>query len=94
MQENEAVFTQSNIYIDNREQIRITGVKDVNSFDDFNVSVKTDRGDLVINGEELKISKLDVDSGELLIDGKFNSLFYNEENKKQGSGSVFGRMFR
>lgn len=87
-------FSDSNIYIDNRNQIRVTGVNDVDSFDDYNVSVKTAKGNAVINGEKLKISKLDVESGELIIDGKFNSLFYNEEHNNDSGGSIFGKLFK
>ena len=90
MQEN--VFNESNIFIENRTKTRITGVIDVDNFDDFNISVKTDKGYIIIGGEELKINKLDVESGELHIEGKFNSLIYNESVKAEGS--IFGRIFK
>ena len=90
MQEN--VFNESNIFIENRAKIRITGVIDVDNFDDFNISVKTDKGYIIIGGEELKINKLDVESGELHIEGKFNSLIYNESVKQDGS--IFSRIFK
>lgn len=90
MQEN--VFNESNIFIENRTKTRITGVIDVDNFDDFNISVKTDKGYIIIGGEELKINKLDVESGELHIEGKFNSLIYNESVKSEGS--IFGRIFK
>lgn len=90
MQEN--IFNESNIFIENRAKTRITGVIDVDNFDDFNISVKTDKGYIIIGGEELKINKLDVESGELHIEGKFNSLMYNESIKSEGS--IFGRIFK
>lgn len=90
MQEN--VFNESNIFIENRAKTRITGVIDVDNFDDFNISVKTDKGYIIIGGEELKINKLDVESGELHIEGKFNSLIYNESVKQDGS--IFSRIFK
>lgn len=90
MQEN--VFNESNIFIENRAKTRITGVIDVDNFDDFNISVKTDKGYIIIGGEELKINKLDVESGELHIEGKFNSLIYNENVKSEGS--IFNRIFK
>ena len=90
MQEN--IFNESNIFIENRAKTRITGVIDVDNFDDINISVKTDKGYIIIGGEELKINKLDVESGELHIEGKFNSLIYNESVKSEGS--IFGRIFK
>ena len=92
MSENENIYTQSNLYIENREKLRLTGVIDVDNFDDFNIGVKTHKGDIVISGNSLKIAKLDVESGELLVDGTINSLFYNESQTK--SGSFFGRLLK
>ena len=90
MQEN--IFNESKIFIENRAKTRISGVSDVDNFDDINISVKTDKGYIIIGGEELKINKLDVESGELHIEGKFNSLIYNESVKSEGS--IFGRIFK
>ena len=63
------------------------------NFDDFNISAKTQKGDLVITGENLKIAKLDVDSGELLVDGLIQSVFYSESTP-QKSTSFFGRLMK
>lgn len=91
MQDN-LVNNENNIFIENRAKIRITGVVDVDNFDDYNISIKTDDGFMVVGGEELKIIKLDVESGELLIEGKFNSLFYNETIKSDGS--LLAKLFK
>lgn len=91
MQDN-LVYNENNIFIENRAKIRITGVVDVDTFDDYNISIKTEDGFMVVGGEELKIIKLDVESGELLIEGKFNSLFYNETIKNDGS--LLAKLFK
>ena len=93
MIENESIYTQSNIYIENREKLRLTGVKDVDNFDDDTISVQTQKGDVVIGGEQLKISKLDVESGELLVEGVFHSLFYNERAVQKNS-SFLSKLFK
>lgn len=93
MQDTDNIYKESNLYVENRKKIRVTGVKDVDNFDDYNISVKTFMGDLVIGGEELKINKLDVESGELLVEGKLNSLFYND-NSSSDNSSFFGRLFK
>lgn len=92
MNENESLYSESNIFLENRSKMRVTGVKDVDSFDDYNINVKTQKGDLIIGGEELKISKLDVESGELNIDGVINSLFYSEGVTQKKS--MFGRLIK
>ena len=93
MNENETMYSQSNLYIENREKLRLTGVKDVDNFDDSNISVQTQKGEVVISGEQLSISKLDVESGELFVEGTINSFFYHETNISKNS-SVFGRFFK
>lgn len=93
MNDSENMYTHSDLFIENREKLRLTGVKDVDNFDDDTISVKTQKGDMVIGGEALKIAKLDVESGELLIDGTIHSVFYTE-NHTQKSGSVFGRFLK
>ena len=93
MNENENVYLQSNIYVENREKIRVSGVQDVDNFSEESISVKTQKGDLMIGGEGLKITKLDVESGELLIDGSLHSLFYND-NALQKTTSFFGRLMK
>ena len=92
MANTELVYEQSNLYLENREKLRITGVSDVIGFDEQNISVQTQKGDLIIGGEDLKITKLDVESGEMFIEGTLNSFFYRgQTNTKQ---SMFGRLFR
>ena len=93
MSENENLYTQSDIYIENREKMRVTGVKDVDNFDDDSIGVQTQKGDLVIHGENLKIAKLDVESGELLVDGMIHSLFYHEMPATKNT-SIFGRLLK
>ncbi|MBQ6380197.1 MAG: sporulation protein YabP [Clostridia bacterium] len=93
MSDNETIYTQSNVYIENREKLRITGVKDVDSFDEESICVQTQKGDIVLNGEQLKIAKLDVESGELSVEGVVHSLFY-KENAPAKNISLFGRLMK
>ena len=48
-------------------------------------------GQLIVKGEELKINKLDIDDGELIIDGKINSMEYT---KKKEKGNFFESLFK
>ena len=93
MSETENIYIQSNLYVENREKLRLTGVTDVDNFDDYNISVKTQKGDLSIGGENLKISKLDVENGELHVEGLLHSLFYTDNAVQKNSG-VFGKLFK
>lgn len=82
-----------NIFIENREKIRVSGVIDVRSFNENSVYVETELGELLINGENLRINKLNLDQFELIVEGYILSIEYDEKGKHSGKG-LLGRMFR
>lgn len=81
-----------NVFMENRERIKITGVSDVISFDDNFVEAETELGNMLIKGENLKIEKLNLEERELSLNGYFYSCEY-AETKKTGK-NIFTRMFR
>jgi len=80
------------IHIESRELISITGVKDVDSFNDQEVQLLTEVGELRIEGNELHITKLSLDDGQVIIEGEIIALEYAETAEPKGS--LFSRMFR
>ena len=84
-----------NLIIENREKISISGVLDVESFDDENIILHTELGVLIIKGEEFHINKLNIDSGELVIEGMVYSCTYTDDDGSRGKGMGFlSKMFR
>ena len=63
-----------NIILENRKKLLLSGVTDTESFDDFSVVLFTSCGKLTIKGEDLHITKLSVDSGDVSIEGNITSL--------------------
>lgn len=95
MNEEKKNTGRHSVRIENREKIIITGVVDVASFDEENISAETSMGFLNINGAGLHINKLNLDSGELYIDGEINSVYYHAAKEpKNSKGSLFNKMFR
>lgn len=84
-----------NLILENREKLSVSGVIDVESFNDETVIVETELGILVVKGANLHISKLNLDSFELNIEGDIDSCEYNdrESTKSRGFG-FFGKMFK
>lgn len=80
------------VSIEDRSKILLTGVSDVDSFDEQTVAVITSEGELAIKGSELHIGKLSTDSGEMSIEGRIDALVYSTEAPKQSG--FFGRVFR
>lgn len=69
------------IILKDRKYMSVTGVKDVNAFTEESVVLTLDTSSLVVRGETLHISKLDLESGQVDIDGKINSFQYIKENQ-------------
>ena len=84
-----------NVILENRQKLSISGVVDVESFNDECVIADTELGILVIKGMDLHINKLDIDSSELGIEGDIISLEYSDREGARGKGgSFFARLFR
>ena len=82
-----------NAIMENRSKLMLTGVNDVERFDEILVVLYTQLGELTIKGEELHISEMSVESGELNIDGKISALIYGQRDAVSRLG-FFGKMFR
>ena len=67
-----------------RERLTISGVEDVERFDETGIVMSTSAGVLVVTGEDLHIGKLSLDGGELHVDGRIDSVAYEEGGREQG----------
>ena len=74
------------VNIDNREKISITGVTDIESFNEEVILLILKNGGLIIKGEGLHVQKLDLDEGEVFISGAIGSAVYTEKKDKQEKG--------
>ncbi|AIS53320.1 sporulation protein YabP [Thermoanaerobacter kivui] len=84
-----------NLTIENREKISVSGVTNVVSFDDETVILETDLGVLTIKGQGLHINKLNLDDGQVSIDGEVINLNYSDKVGFIGkSGGFISRMFK
>lgn len=84
------------VTMEGRRSGTITGVSDVLSFDVGEVVLQTEDGLLMIKGEELHVSRLSLEKGEVDLDGKIDSLTYtgNHGKKTERNASLFRRMFQ
>ena len=64
------------LMLDARGKLVLTGAEDVSGFNEETVLVMTSCGRLIIKGERLHIDKLNLESGDVSIDGKINALQY------------------
>ena len=67
-----------------RERLTVSGVEDVERFDENGIVMSTSAGVLVVTGEDLHLGKLSLDGGELHVDGRIDSIAYEEGGREQG----------
>ncbi|MGM9923008.1 MAG: sporulation protein YabP [Bacillus sp. (in: firmicutes)] len=77
-----------------RKLLEITGVRQVESFDNEEFLLETSMGFLAIKGENLQMKNLDVDSGVVSIKGKIFDLVYVDEPTGEKAKGFFGKLFR
>ena len=83
---------QHRLTLEGREKLTVSGVEDVERFDESVVVMITCGGTLVIPGQGLHIGKLSLDGGELHVDGQIESLAY-EELSVGHSGGFWQKLF-
>jgi len=81
-----------NLVLEDRRLLTVSGVSDVDSFDEETVVVFTDLGELTIKGGNLHINRLSVEIGELTVEGNIAALIYSDDTPK--SGGFFSKVFR
>ena len=82
-----------NIIMENREQMQVTGVLGVEEFCEDKILLETVLGFLEVTGTELKMNKLSVDEGELVIEGDITGAVYTDDLEEE-KGGLFSRLFR
>jgi sporulation protein YabP len=81
------------IHIDNRKKLDITGVTRVITFNEDIVILHTIMGVLNIKGRDMKVNKLNVDNGDMSIEGEVYSLVYNTKDAEKKE-SILKKLFK
>jgi sporulation protein YabP len=79
------------ITLENRERIILTGISDVLSFNEHEVEAESTAGPLTIFGQNLHISKLNLEDSQLTVDGFIEGFEYTETVQK---GGMWSRLFK
>ncbi|MBM6896302.1 sporulation protein YabP [Pseudoflavonifractor capillosus] len=88
-----ATEARHHVTMEDRRSLTVSGVEDVERFDESNIVLSTTQGVLVVSGEGLHIEKLSLDGGDLKVEGKIDALTY-EEGTEQRAGGFFSRLLR
>ncbi len=81
-----------NIIMEDRRKLSVSGVTDIDSFDEQTIIAITGAGELTIRGWNLHITRLNLEQTELMVDGEISSLTYTD-TRPQARG-FFSKVLR
>ncbi len=81
IQANPKPSQEHSLTLVDRKHLTITGVEKVVSVKPDLLQVKTSAGDMVVAGQNIEVTKLDLELHTLTLTGKFDSIKYSENNK-------------
>ena len=76
--------TKHTVFISNREMLEVSGINEVASFNEEEISAQGDWGDLLIKGSHLYVEVLDLALGTLKVSGEITALVYSHHTPKRG----------
>lgn len=89
-----SVEQNHSLHVNNRKTLEITGVKEVDSFDNEEFLLETVMGYMIIRGEYLQLNNLDVEKGVVSIKGKVYDISYVDEHHQEKAKGFFSKLFR
>ena len=79
--------------VEDRNRLRVTGITDMDRFDEREIVLYTTLGELTVTGKDLHIGKISLETGELLVEGDIWGVQYGDKDK-QSPLHFFGRLLR
>lgn len=72
------------LQLNERQQLTMTGVTEVVSFDETTVVLQTGLGTLMVHGQNLQLKTLSLEGGQVAVDGSVSALIYEEPRQSGG----------
>ena len=93
MKQDKTVKANHNMILENRKSLSISGITDGDSFDEKAICLYTQLGELTIQGKELHIDSMSVETGDMTVTGDIWAIIYGDKDRR-GPLSALGRLFR
>ncbi len=74
----------SSLTLENRRKLTVSGVEEVESFDENEIRMRTGEGSLTVRGEGMKVDRLSVEGGDVNIQGSISELRYEDAAPEKG----------
>jgi sporulation protein YabP len=82
-----------NVILENRKTLNISGMTDVDCFDENSIRLFTQMGELMITGKDLHIGYMSVETGNIVIEGEIAGILYGKGKGKQPRENFVGKIF-
>jgi sporulation protein YabP len=89
----DTIKSNHNVIMENRKMMSLTGVTDVDCFDEHTILVYTIMGELTIKGKRLQVNDFSVETGEMSLQGDIYSIRYGDRDKTSRL-NIFAKFFR
>lgn len=89
--EEKAAVTPHALTLTERETLSVTGVQEIDRFDEQLVVMRTVKGELSVHGAGLKVDLLDKSGGALRLSGTIDELVYSKA--REGKGGLWSRLW-
>ncbi len=73
------------VVLESREKLSVSGVEHVYHFDDKKIEIRTNCGEMLVEGENLDMNKLNLDESVINIEGTINTIIYSKDRKSKES---------
>lgn len=85
---------EQNVCLFSRRRMELTGIDEVESFSEEQITLKTELGMIAVDGHSLKIESFSTENGELAIVGEFDSFYYYGKKESGEKRGFFGKIFK
>lgn len=93
--EEKSIVKSHKLMLSNRRTGNFTGILDVLSFDIGEVLLETELGMLHIRGRNLHVNRLNLEKGEVDVEGEIASMEYSDvQGFAEKKNAFFGRLFQ
>lgn len=83
-----AMSKNHNAILENRKRLLLSGVTDVDSFNENQMLLFTELGELLIRGKNLHINEMNVETGDFSVEGDIWALIYGDKDKNKRLGFI------
>lgn len=93
MADERTIIKRHNIILEDRQKLSMSGVTDVESFDENEISLFTSLGELVVRGKCLHVDSMNLETGDMDITGEVKSLVYGDKDRTK-KPTLWGKITR